>query len=130
MLSSIRFSQFWVLDDKCRHTFEAHGRDLSRLRSNIQRLVRAFQTGAYQVPSGFATAQPPAQRREPGSASSSRSDSAGREGSQAGMSSSGSEEDVQGYRKGGYHPVAVGEAFKGGKYVVVGKLGWGHFSTV
>ena len=47
------------------------------------------------------------------------------------MSSSGSsEEDVQGYRKGGYHPVAVGEAFKGGKYVVVGKLGWGHFSTV
>ena len=60
MLSSIRFSQFWVLDDKCRHTFEAHGRDLSRLRSNIQRLVQAFQTGAYQVPSGFAMAPPPA----------------------------------------------------------------------
>ena len=57
MLSSIRFSQFWVLDDKCRHTFEAHGRDLSGLRSNIQRLVQAFQTGAYQVQS---VALPPA----------------------------------------------------------------------
>ena len=60
MLSSIRLSQFWVLDDKYSHTFEAHGRDLSRLRSNIQRLVQAFQTGAYQVPSGFAMALPPA----------------------------------------------------------------------
>ncbi len=60
--SSIRssLSQFWVLDDKCRHTFEAYGRDLSGLRSDIQRLVQAFQTGAYQVPSGFATAPPPA----------------------------------------------------------------------
>lgn len=31
---------------------------------------------------------------------------------------------------GGYHPVIVGEAFKNGRYVVVRKLGWGHFSTV
>ncbi len=31
---------------------------------------------------------------------------------------------------GGYHPVAVGERFHGGKYVVLRKLGWGHFSTV
>ena len=57
LLSSIRLSQFWVLDDKCRHTFEAHGRDLPGLRSNIQRLVQAFQTGAYQVQS---VALPPA----------------------------------------------------------------------
>jgi serine/threonine-protein kinase SRPK3 len=31
---------------------------------------------------------------------------------------------------GGYHPVYVGEKFKQGRYVVLKKLGWGHFSTV
>jgi len=40
------------------------------------------------------------------------------------------EEDSEDYCKGGYHPVTVGETFKDGKYVVVRKLGWGHFSTV
>ena len=40
------------------------------------------------------------------------------------------EEDSEDYCKGGYHPVQVGESFKNGKYIVVRKLGWGHFSTV
>lgn len=40
------------------------------------------------------------------------------------------EEDSEDYCKGGYHPVSVGEKFKDGKYTVVRKLGWGHFSTV
>lgn len=40
------------------------------------------------------------------------------------------EEDSEDYCKGGYHPVTVGERFKDGKYTVVRKLGWGHFSTV
>jgi len=40
------------------------------------------------------------------------------------------EEDSEDYCKGGYHPVTVGEQFKDGKYTVVRKLGWGHFSTV
>lgn len=31
---------------------------------------------------------------------------------------------------GGYHPVKVGELYNSGRYVVVRKLGWGHFSTV
>ncbi len=31
---------------------------------------------------------------------------------------------------GGYHPVRVGEKFKAGRYSVLRKLGWGHFSTV
>ena len=30
---------------------------------------------------------------------------------------------------GGYHPVKVGETY-GGRYTVLQKLGWGHFSTV
>lgn len=40
------------------------------------------------------------------------------------------EEDSEDYCKGGYHPVTIGESFNNGKYTVVRKLGWGHFSTV
>lgn len=40
------------------------------------------------------------------------------------------EEDSEDYCKGGYHPVTVGEKFNNGRYTVVRKLGWGHFSTV
>ena len=40
------------------------------------------------------------------------------------------EEDLQDYRKGGYHPVKIGDKYKEGRYTVVRKLGWGHFSTV
>ncbi len=31
---------------------------------------------------------------------------------------------------GGYHPVRVGEVYGSGRYQVLLKLGWGHFSTV
>ncbi|KAJ4468783.1 kinase-like domain-containing protein [Lentinula aciculospora] len=40
------------------------------------------------------------------------------------------EEDWEDYVKGGYHPVQIGDAFSEGRYVIVRKLGWGHFSTV
>jgi len=40
------------------------------------------------------------------------------------------EEDSEDYCKGGYHPVQVGEQYNDGKYTVIRKLGWGHFSTV
>src|ERR1700761_924538 len=40
------------------------------------------------------------------------------------------EEDSEAYCKGGYNPVHVGETYNNGRYVVVRKLGWGHFSTV
>jgi serine/threonine-protein kinase SRPK3 len=39
------------------------------------------------------------------------------------------QESRKAYKKGGYHPVQIGENF-GDKYKVVSKLGWGHFSTV
>jgi len=39
------------------------------------------------------------------------------------------DEGADGYRKGGYHPVHVGEIYNG-RYHVLAKLGWGHFSTV
>lgn len=40
------------------------------------------------------------------------------------------EEDSEDYCKGGYHPVQVGEQYHDGRYTVMRKLGWGHFSTV
>lgn len=54
------------------------------------------------------------------------------------MSSSGDEssviyddtkESTKDYRPGGYHPVEIGDLFFN-RYLVVQKLGWGHFSTV
>ncbi|KAI8616639.1 kinase-like domain-containing protein [Chytriomyces sp. MP71] len=40
------------------------------------------------------------------------------------------EEDSADYVKGGYHPVSIGDQYSLGRYRVVRKLGWGHFSTV
>lgn len=40
------------------------------------------------------------------------------------------DEGESGYKPGGYHPVNVGDIFNQGRYVVIKKLGWGHFSTV
>ncbi|KAG2185590.1 hypothetical protein INT44_002383, partial [Umbelopsis vinacea] len=40
------------------------------------------------------------------------------------------EEDREDYRKGGYHPIHIGDKFKDGQYTIIRKLGWGHFSTV
>ncbi|CAJ0578609.1 unnamed protein product, partial [Mesorhabditis spiculigera] len=39
------------------------------------------------------------------------------------------QEDPKDYRRGGYHPVNIGDVFNG-RYNVIRKLGWGHFSTV
>ena len=40
------------------------------------------------------------------------------------------EEGEDGYRVGGYHPINIGDRFCNNRYVVIEKLGWGHFSTV
>jgi len=39
-------------------------------------------------------------------------------------------EDPEDYRRGGYHPVQIGDLLCHQRYVVVKQLGWGHFSTV
>jgi len=39
------------------------------------------------------------------------------------------DEGVQDYKIGGYHPVHIGESVNG-RYVIIQKIGWGHFSTV
>ncbi|PFH46635.1 hypothetical protein AMATHDRAFT_50897 [Amanita thiersii Skay4041] len=40
------------------------------------------------------------------------------------------EESPADYNAGGYLPVKVNDTFKAGRYRVIRKLGWGHFSTV
>lgn len=39
------------------------------------------------------------------------------------------DEGIQDYKTGGYHPVHIGEVIQG-RYVIIQKIGWGHFSTV
>lgn len=68
-----------------------------------------------------STSQPKATANRSPSSASSREDAA---------ETTADEEDSEDYCKGGYHPVSVGENFKDGRYTVVRKLGWGHFSTV
>ena len=65
----------------------------------------------------------------PSDAQQSPSDSESSAGDEA-AENAADEEDSEDYCKGGYHPVQVGEQYKEGKYTVVRKLGWGHFSTV
>ncbi len=45
------------------------------------------------------------------------------------LSDSSEDEGMPDYKIGGYHPVHVGEIFMG-RYIIIQKLGWGHFSTV
>lgn len=39
-------------------------------------------------------------------------------------------ERLENYRIGGYHPIAIGDTFKDGRYEVVDKLGHGGYSTI
>ncbi|KAJ3414548.1 serine/threonine protein kinase, CMGC group [Chytridiales sp. JEL 0842] len=40
------------------------------------------------------------------------------------------EEDAEDYKAGGYHPLQPTDTLSGHRYVIIRKLGWGHFSTV
>lgn len=65
-----------------------------------------------------------------GGSTNSRVSSTNSKSGEEANENSGDEENAEDYCKGGYHPVIVGETFKNGRYIVVQKLGWGHFSTV
>ncbi|KAF2766562.1 kinase-like protein [Teratosphaeria nubilosa] len=39
-------------------------------------------------------------------------------------------EPLERYRKGGYHPIRIGDLVHNGRYRIVHKLGWGGYSTV
>lgn len=91
---------------------------------------------------GYTAGPPPHSRKskvEPGSrdrsadsssSSSSSSDSYEDDLSDSYYSSEEEEqEDTKDYKKGGYHPVMIGDVYNK-QYKVIRKLGWGHFSTV
>jgi serine/threonine-protein kinase SRPK3 len=50
-------------------------------------------------------------------------------GSEEGDYTESDSEGEESYKKGGYHPVRIGEIYNN-RYRIVCKLGWGHFSTV
>ena len=78
------------------------------------------------------TASPQTHHNKPAAYTSqlSRSPSTSSSSEDEGTENTADEEDSEDYCKGGYHPVQVGEQYKEGKYTIVRKLGWGHFSTV
>ena len=39
-------------------------------------------------------------------------------------------EDIEKYRREGFHPIHLGDCLKGGRYYILHKLGCGGFSTV
>ena len=39
-------------------------------------------------------------------------------------------EPLHRYKKGGYHPIGLGDLLKDGRYRILHKLGWGGYSTV
>lgn len=45
------------------------------------------------------------------------------------MQAANAQENPRDYGIGGYYPVRLGEVFNG-RYHIVRKVGWGHFSTV
>ncbi|EDW01828.1 SRSF protein kinase 1 [Drosophila grimshawi] len=56
--------------------------------------------------------------------------SSSNESDESEMNSENEEQELQeDYCKGGYHPVNIGDLFNG-RYHVIRKVGWGHFSTV
>lgn len=88
------------------------------------------------VQAAGALAMGPVQRKKPGppqkkkSAEKRRDDSQSASGSDSEEEFSDEQEDEEDYKRGGYHRVRAGEKFKDGRYTVLHKLGWGHFSTV
>lgn len=96
------------------------------LSSHIKVCKEPKLTQAIHSPSGVSpTSNKPSYTHEMNQSPTS-SDSSGDEATE----NTADEEDSEDYCKGGYHPVQVGEEYNNGKYTVVRKLGWGHFSTV
>ncbi|XP_066526899.1 SRSF protein kinase 1b isoform X2 [Hoplias malabaricus] len=72
----------------------------------------------------------PGKKPEPHPRGATQSDSALQEQEDEILGSDDEEqEDPNDYCKGGYHHVKIGDLFNG-RYHVIRKLGWGHFSTV
>ncbi|KAG5837821.1 hypothetical protein ANANG_G00217090 [Anguilla anguilla] len=96
-------------------------------RSNMERKVLALQARKKRVNKGKkSTKKPDPHPRAP----PRQEDSPQQEPEEEILGSDDEEqEDPNDYCKGGYHHVKIGDLFNG-RYHVIRKLGWGHFSTV
>nr|OQO21687.1 hypothetical protein B0A51_10756 [Rachicladosporium sp. CCFEE 5018] len=103
--------------------------DLKPIITTEQQAAAAAAGGPYSAQSGASPLdhQKATQHSNPLSQSPDDSESSEDDGA---TENTADEEDSEDYCKGGYHPVQVGEQYKDGKYTIVRKLGWGHFSTV
>lgn len=106
------------------HPANVNGGKKRRKGTDLKPIVTNENTPATD-PEGATVIPPPHQKPSSYPISLSRSSSSGED-----LETTAEEEDSEDYCKGGYHPVSVGETYKNGRYVVVRKLGWGHFSTV
>uniref|UniRef100_A0AAY4E419 non-specific serine/threonine protein kinase n=1 Tax=Denticeps clupeoides TaxID=299321 RepID=A0AAY4E419_9TELE len=91
----------------------------------------SFDLGPYLGPSLISQSLPVIHRPDPHLKNASlQTDPALQEQNEEVMGSDDEEqEDPNDYCKGGYHHVKIGDLFNG-RYHVIRKLGWGHFSTV
>ncbi|KAJ3012178.1 serine/threonine protein kinase, CMGC group [Thoreauomyces humboldtii] len=89
----------------------------SKATATVLALRKKRKKAAGKASASASTSAKP-QRRDNGDDSSENSDF------------SEEEEDAEDYCKGGYHPINIGDVFNDSRYLILRKLGWGHFSTV
>ncbi|XP_070274804.1 SRSF protein kinase 1 isoform X2 [Myotis yumanensis] len=94
----------------------------------MERKVLALQARKKRTKAKKDKAQRKSETQHRGSAPHSESDPPEQEEEILG-SDDDEQEDPNDYCKGGYHLVKIGDLFNG-RYHVIRKLGWGHFSTV
>ncbi|XP_030387677.1 SRSF protein kinase 3 [Scaptodrosophila lebanonensis] len=95
----------------------------SGLVSAPESVVNHYQQSQSQSQSQIKTNTNNMHNQQPPRSSSNESD-------ESELNSENEEQELkEDYCKGGYHPVNIGDLFQG-RYHVIRKLGWGHFSTV
>nr|XP_056723627.1 SRSF protein kinase 1 [Euleptes europaea] len=113
---------------------QARGTSLERTRERLpslaamERKVLALQARKKRTKAKKEKAQRKPEIQHRGPASHSENDLPDQEEEILG-SDDDEQEDPNDYCKGGYHLVKIGDLFNG-RYHVIRKLGWGHFSTV
>ncbi|GAB7346731.1 hypothetical protein MBLNU459_g1841t1 [Dothideomycetes sp. NU459] len=104
-----------------------------RRKQELKPIITTEQQKAHEansLPTSANTSSPASHQKPSYAQDMSRSPSLSSSSGDEGTENTADEEDSEDYCKGGYHPVQVGEQYNDGKYTVVRKLGWGHFSTV
>uniref|UniRef100_A0A6J0TXK1 non-specific serine/threonine protein kinase n=1 Tax=Pogona vitticeps TaxID=103695 RepID=A0A6J0TXK1_9SAUR len=119
------------------HQAQAQGRSLERTRGGsgglpslaaMERKVLALQARKKRTKAKKEKAQRKPETQHRGPAALSENEHPEQEEEILG-SDDDEQEDPNDYCKGGYHLVKIGDLFNG-RYHVIRKLGWGHFSTV